>query len=198
MKAKKILSVAGVLACVMGLMVACGSGSAEVDNGPLPTVAAPPYVCGYLPLKAVELMTGVRDPIARGSFDLTLLEGVGYGTCTVYRRDDDQLKMLQVGLTAGGYSGKVEEQVKAGAPSLPEIVPGAVGYYFRDADSENNAAYALLSRGKAQITVQLEIGVEGRDGAADVLALMKLIAPRLITDAGAPSAKAASPTPEGS
>lgn len=193
---------AGALACVMGLLVACGRGSAEVDKGPLPTVAAPPYVCGHLPLKAVELMTGVRDPIVRGSFDLTLLEGVGYGTCTVYRRDDDQLKILQVGLTAGGYSGKVEEQIKAGAPSLPEIVPGAVGYYFRDADSENNAAYALLSRGKAQITVQLEMGVAGRDNAADVAALMKLIAPKLITDASASSTtssgSAVPPSPEGS
>ncbi|MFF0573091.1 hypothetical protein [Streptosporangium saharense] len=188
----------GALACVTGLLVACGSGSAEVDKDPLPTVAAPPYVCGYLPLKAIELMTGVRDPIVRGSFDLTLLEGVGYGTCTVYRRDDDQLKILQVGLTAGGYSGKVEEQIKAGAPSLPEIVPGAAGYYFRDADSENNAAYALLSRGKAQITVQLEMGMAGRDNAADVLALMRLIAPKLITDASSPSAKAASPSPENS
>ncbi|WP_204286746.1 hypothetical protein [Microbispora amethystogenes] len=40
--------------------------------------------------------------------------------------------------------------------------------------------------------IQLEIGAEGRDNAADVVALMKLIAPKLITDA---SAASSSPSP---
>ncbi|MEU1734430.1 hypothetical protein [Streptosporangium sp. NPDC020145] len=182
----------GVLVCGIGLLVACGRGVVKTERSPLPSVAAPPYACDHIPLKAIEMMTGTRDPVVRGSFDLELMGGIGYGTCTVYRRDGDQLKVLQVGLTAGGYSEKVKEQIETGAPPLPEIVPGAVGYYFKDKDSERNAAYALLSRGKAQITVQLEVGAAGRDNAADVLALMKLIAPRLITDAGAPSASPSS------
>ncbi|GAA3096893.1 hypothetical protein GCM10017600_02080 [Streptosporangium carneum] len=148
-------------------------------------------------------MIGDREPLVRGSFNLALDEGIGYGTCTVYRRGGEQLKALQIGLTSGGYSEKVDEQVKDGASPLPKIVPGAIGYYFKDVDSENNAAYALLVRGKAQITVQLEMGVKGRDNAADVLALMQLIAPKLITDVSAPSespsaissTKAASPSP---
>lgn len=84
---------------------------------------------------------------------------------------------------------------------LPEIVPGAIGYYFKAADSKDSDAYAVLVRGKAEISIQLEIGVAGRDNAADVLALMKLIAPKLITDASAPSpspsAKTPSPSPKG-
>jgi hypothetical protein len=166
----------------------------------LPAAAVPPYICGHVPLKAVELMTGVRDPLVRGYFDLTLAGGLGAGSCAAYRRDGERLKVLQIGLTPGGYPEEVEEQLKGASP-LPEIVPGAIGYYFKNANSKNNTASAALVRGKAEITIQLEIGVAGRDNAADVLALMKLIAPKLITDASAPSpspsAKTPSPSPKG-
>ncbi|RCG24470.1 hypothetical protein DQ384_33015 [Sphaerisporangium album] len=70
---------------------------------------------------------------------------------------------------------------------MPEIVPGAIGYYFKPPDGNYNRANALLVRGKAMLSIQLDIGVSGRDNAADVVALMKLIAPKLITDASAPS-----------
>ncbi|MEV4461684.1 hypothetical protein [Microbispora sp. NPDC049633] len=158
------------------------------DLAPMPTVAEPPYLCGYIPRRAVELMTGMRDPLARGFFDLTVADGGGAGSCAVYQRGGDRLQVLHVDLTPGGYAAEVNEQLDSGATPLPEIVPGSVGAYFRRASGENNAAFAHLVRGKAEINIALEMGVEGRDNAADVLALMKLIAPRLITDASAPPA----------
>ncbi|WP_189248493.1 hypothetical protein [Streptosporangium pseudovulgare] len=165
----------------------------------MPAVAAPPYICEHIPLKAVELMTGVRDPLVRGYFDLSAAEGLGIGSCAVYQRSGERLKVLLIDLTPGGYPEEVTEHLEDGASPLPEIVPGAIGSYFRPKDSEDNDAYALLVRGKAELSIQLDIGVEGRDNAADVLALMKLIAPKLITDASAPSAKpasTASPSPK--
>lgn len=188
------------LTCALVLSSGCQTGETQVDRNPLPAVAAPPYICDHLPLKAVELMTGVRDPLVRGSFDLTLAGGLGDGSCAVYRRDGDRLKVLQVGLTPGGYPGEIREQIEGGALPLPEIVPGAVGFYFKDGNSRHHAASAMLVRGKAEVTVQMEMGAEGRDNAADVAALMRLIAPKLITDASAPSASpsagAASPSPK--
>lgn len=200
---RKPLTLLAVLTCALAFSTACQGSDVQIDRTPLPVVAAPPYVCGYIPLKAVELMTGVRDPLIRGYFDLTISEGLGDGECAVYQRAGDRLKVLQVSLTPGGYSGEVEEQLEGGASPLPEVVPGAVGYYFRRASGENNAAFSMLVRGKAEINIQLEMGVRGRDNAADVVALMKLIAPKLITDASAPSAspsvspsgRTASPSP---
>ncbi|MFF0311216.1 hypothetical protein ACFYSC_27620 [Streptosporangium sp. NPDC004379] len=160
----------------------------------------PPYICDHIPLKAVELMTGVQNPLVRGYFDLAAAEGLGIGSCAVYQRSGERLKVLLIDLTPGGYPEEVEEQLDDGAAALPEIVPGSIGYYFKSSHSTSNAAYAMLVRGKAEISIQLDIGVKGRDNAADVLALMKLIAPKLITDASAPSAKpvsTASPSPEG-
>ncbi|MET8382719.1 hypothetical protein ABZV14_06910 [Streptosporangium canum] len=183
------------LACALAVSTACRSEEVKVDRSPLPTVAAPPYLCDHIPLKAVELMTGVRNPLVRGSFDLTLAGGLGDGSCNVYQRDGDQWKVLHVGLTPGGYPGEIKEQLEDGASSLPEVVPGAIGFYFKDKNSKNNAAYAMLVRGKAEINIQLERGVAGRDNAADVLALMKLIAPKLLTDASAPPATTTSPSP---
>ncbi|MBG0821150.1 hypothetical protein HS048_10435 [Planomonospora sp. ID91781] len=187
------------LACVLVFTAACQSTTdMPVDRSPLPAVAAPPYICDHIPLKAVELMTGVRNPLIRGYFDLTTASGLGTGSCAVYRRDGEQLKVLLIRLTPGGYPGIVEEHLEDGASRLPEIFPGSIGAYFKPEDDENNAAYAHLVQGKAWLSVQLEIGVEGRDNAADVAAMMKLIAPRLITDAGAPAAspsvEAASPS----
>ncbi|WP_169945792.1 hypothetical protein [Microbispora sp. H11081] len=177
-----------LIGAVLSLTGCQHSEKKAVDQDPLPTVAEPPYVCGYIPTRAVELMTGVRDPLVRGSFDLSVADGLGAGGCAVYQPEGERLQLLQIQLTPGGFREAVEEQVAAGASPLPEIVPGAVGYYFASAHGEDNDAHALLVRGKAEINIALEIGVEGRDNAADVLALMKLIAPRLITDASAPSA----------
>ncbi|MFI7537158.1 hypothetical protein [Streptosporangium sp. NPDC049376] len=179
-----------VLMCALVSSTACQVSSREFDRSPLPEAAAPPYLCGHIPQRAVELMTGVSNPLVRGHFDLSYPKGLDDGSCAIYQRDGDQLEVLQIDLTPGGYTERIEEQLKAGALPLPEIVPGAIGYYFKPADGEDGEAYAMLVRGKAELNIQLERGVAGRDNAADVLALMKLIAPRLITDAGAPSASA--------
>ncbi|WP_146607869.1 hypothetical protein [Spongiactinospora gelatinilytica] len=88
-----------------------------------------------------------------------------------------------VDLTPLDYTERVKEQLDQGAPPLPEIVPGAIGYYFARPNDKNNAAFATLATDKARLSVQLEMGVAGRDSAADVLAMMKLIGPRLISDA---------------
>ncbi|MER5625919.1 hypothetical protein ABT061_33270 [Streptosporangium sp. NPDC002544] len=184
------------LTCVLAMLTACQNDEAVVDRTPLPTVAAPPYLCEHIPLKAVELMTGVRNPLVRGYFDLTSAGGLGDGSCAVYQREGERLKVLLINLTPGGYPGEVEEQIEDGALRLPEILPGVIGSYFKPLDSETNDAYALLVRGKAEISIQMEIGAKGRDNAADVLALMKLIAPKLLTDASAPSPTPKTPTPK--
>ncbi|MEV0967521.1 hypothetical protein [Microtetraspora glauca] len=173
-----------VLACALALSAACQGERRTADHAPLQTVAAPPYICEYIPLKAVELMTGVSDPLVRGFFDLS--QDSGDGSCAVYRRDGDRLKVLQITLTPERVPGEVEEELDGASP-LPEIIPGSIGYYFRGRDSEKHGAHAVLARGKTELSVQLEYGVKGRDNAADVLALMKLIAPKLITAASGPS-----------
>ncbi|MEU9837284.1 hypothetical protein AB0D67_37605 [Streptosporangium sp. NPDC048047] len=185
---------------ISAFLSACKDDLEEADRSPLPAAAAPPYVCEHIPLRAVELMTGTRDPLARGHFDLTPAEGSGRGSCAIYERSGDRLKLLRVFLTPAGEPGRVQEQLEDGASPAPEIVPGSIGFYFKDKNSTRNAAYATLVRGKAELSIQLDIGVKGRDNAADVLALMKLIAPKLITDASAPSAKPVStesPSPKG-
>ncbi|MFI7701311.1 hypothetical protein [Nonomuraea sp. NPDC049480] len=45
-------------------------------------------------------------------------------------------------------------------------------------------------RGQARLSIELVRGVKGRDNAADVVALMKLIAPKLITTPSTPSPSA--------
>ncbi|WP_344919291.1 hypothetical protein [Streptosporangium oxazolinicum] len=180
---------------MLALSTACQNEAAPpVDRTPLPTVAAPPYICDHIPLKAVELMTGVRDPLVRGHFNLTSGESRRTGVCVIRRRTDQE-NVLVIDLSIGGYRAAIMEYLDDGATPLPEIVPGSIGAYSKPEGRENNAAYAHLLRGRADLSIQLEIGVQGRDNAADVAAMMKLIAPKLLTDAGAPSAKTASPSP---
>ncbi|WP_329425664.1 hypothetical protein OG339_35750 [Streptosporangium sp. NBC_01495] len=195
---RKVFTAVTALTCVLTMLTACQNDEAPVDRSPMPMVAAPPYLCEHIPLKAVELMTGVRNPLVRGFFDLTSAGGLGAGSCAIYQREGERLKVLLIKLTPGGYPGAVQEQIEDGALRLPEILPGVIGSYFKPLDSETNDAYALLVRGKAEISIQMEIGAKGRDNAADVLALMKLVAPKLLTDASAPSPtpKPPSPTPK--
>ncbi|GIH73363.1 hypothetical protein Mth01_56160 [Sphaerimonospora thailandensis] len=182
------------LLCALALSSGCRQEDPKIDRTPLPTVAAAPYICGYIPLRAVELITGVRDPLVRGNFDLTTAGGLGDGRCAAYQRDGERLRVLHIVLIPSGTQERVEKQIKDGARPMSEIVPGSVGYYFKDRGSRRNAAYAMLVRGEAELIIELETGVEGRDNAADVVALMKLIAPKLITDASAPGATM-SPSP---
>jgi hypothetical protein len=188
-------ALAGLTALAVVVVSTACQGDEPIDLTPVPAVAAPPYLCGYIPQKAVELMTGVRNPVVRGQFDLT--DGLGIGTCVIRRPDEDQPNVLVVDLAPDGYPGLIEEPLSNGASPLPEIVPGAIGVYFKGSSGKNNAAYARLVRGQAALGIELEIGVEGRDNAADVAALMKLIAPKLITDASAPS-PSPFPTPSAS
>ncbi|WP_157549591.1 hypothetical protein [Nonomuraea candida] len=159
-----------------------------VDTTPLPSIASPPYVCDYIPLDAVRLMTGVQDPIVDGKFDMKAGENVGSsqwgsGGCFVYQPTGDKPKVLNVSLSPDGTEEEVVSRIRKGAGRLPEIVPGSVGFYFQDGSADNTQAAAVLVHGQDRVTVELVRGVKGRDNAADAVALMTLIAPNLILDA---------------
>ncbi|GIH33814.1 hypothetical protein Mam01_39780 [Microbispora amethystogenes] len=187
---RKTLSAWAALALFLASTTGC-SEKKHIDRTPMPTIAAPPYACDYIPLRPIEVMTGVRDPLIRGDFDLRR-SSTGMGGCAIYQRTGDKLKVLYVDLSPGGELAEVEEHLRGGAKPLPEILPGGKGYYFKDSSSNTNSVYSMLVRDETRIMIQLEIGAEGRDNAADVVALMKLIAPKLITDA---SAASSSPSP---
>ncbi|MEU4836287.1 hypothetical protein [Streptosporangium sp. NPDC023615] len=176
------------LMCMLPLSAACQNEEATpIDRTPLPALAAPPYICEHIPLKAVELMTGTRNPLVRGHFNLTSDDIPNTGVCVVRRRTDQE-NVLVIDLSSGNDRAAIQEYLDDGAAPLPGIVAGAIGAYSRPKNSENNSAYAHLVRGETRVSVQLEIGVEGRDNAADVAAMMKLIAPKLLTQTTAPSA----------
>ncbi|MGW4411769.1 hypothetical protein ACWEJ6_47655 [Nonomuraea sp. NPDC004702] len=136
----------------------------------------------------MRLVTGIQDPIVSGKFDMTVgkrLDGKNYGMggCYVYEPTGNKPKVLQVSLSPAGSKEEVEAEVKQGARRLPEIVPGAVGYYGQVGTGDDPHAAAILVHGLDEVIVELVHGVKGRDNAADVMALMKLIAPKLILDA---------------
>ncbi|HEX4814635.1 MAG TPA: hypothetical protein VFV66_17990 [Nonomuraea sp.] len=175
----------------MALVLAAACTSTQkpsVDMTPLPTMAAPPYICDHIPLRAVELMTGVRNPIVSGNFNLNFGNGVGVGGCAVYQPTGEKKKVLNIDLTPRGQEQWVRDQIAAGDKPLPEIVPGGIGFYTQGGTegADKTQAGAVLVRGKAELFIGMSRGVEGRDNAADVIALMRLVAPKLITDATAP------------
>ncbi|MEV7806749.1 hypothetical protein AB0O28_27755 [Microbispora sp. NPDC088329] len=153
----------------------------------MPTVAARPYVCDYIPLKAVELMTGERDPLVSGDFNFDRPSGLGDGDFAIYEPKSDRLKVLQIILVPMGTEEKVKDQLQIGASPLPTIVPGAIGYYGKDPFDKGPSAHATIVRGHAELIVRLDRGAEGRDNQADVVALMKLIAPKLIKSDSTPT-----------
>jgi hypothetical protein len=158
------------------------------DKAALPAVAAPPYICDYVPLDAVRLMTGLRDPIVEGDFNMAAGEesdGKDYGTgsCRVYQPTGSKTKVLQISLSPAGSEKEVEFEISQGVHRLPEIVPGGIGYYDQIGDAGDAHATAVLAHGLDEVIVELIQGVKGRDNAADVVAMMKLIAPKLILDA---------------
>ncbi|MEV4374027.1 hypothetical protein AB0J71_43700 [Nonomuraea sp. NPDC049637] len=87
--------------------------------------------------------------------------------------------MLHVILDSGGVRGQVDEYLKDGGKLLPEIVPGGYGAYMVDFDKTSRVG-AIMVMGKGRLLVELVQGVQGRDNAADMVAFMKLIAPRLL------------------
>ncbi|MEV5407547.1 hypothetical protein AB0K60_01745 [Thermopolyspora sp. NPDC052614] len=88
----------------------------------------------------------------------------------------------------------MKEELDQGAKRLPAIMPGGDGYYAaKEFDDKHASAVAVLIRDKAMLVVDIIQGANGRDHEADAVALMKLIAPRLMTDKSAPTP---SPTAE--
>ncbi|MDA0633082.1 hypothetical protein OUY22_06585 [Nonomuraea sp. MCN248] len=188
MKPRFVIAIAVLGA--LPLFTACQQrqGERQVNMTPLPSVAAPPYVCDHIPLDAVRLMTGVQDPIVSGDFNMTVgkeLDGKDYGSgaCFIYQSTGNKPKVLQISLSPAGSEKEVEWEVSQGARRLPEIVPGAVGYYGGDDSADDTQAAAVLVHGLDEVIVELIHGVKGRDNAADVVAMMKLVAPKLILDA---------------
>jgi hypothetical protein len=184
MKSLKGFTAATIVACV----IAGCSQSDETDTSPLPSAASPPYICDHIPLDAVERMTGLRAPLVKGAFDLTSNDGYRGGSCGVYQPSGEQWKALNIVLAPNGDPERVESEVRNGAKRLPQIVPGADGYYSSTSFGDHAGAVAVLIRGKLMLVVDMDRGAEGRDHEADVVALMRLIAPKLMADSpGAPS-----------
>jgi hypothetical protein len=177
---KKIegFTAAAIAACTL---VGCSQVS-ERDTRPIPSVAAPPYICDYIPLHAVERMTGLHAPLAKGAFDLTSDDGYRGGSCGVYQPSGDQQKALNIVLATNNDPNRVESEVRNGAKRLPQILPDADGYYSSTSFGGHTGAVAVLIRGNLMLVVDMDRGAEGRDHEADVVALMKLIAPKLIAD----------------
>jgi hypothetical protein len=182
----RALAISVALACAMASLVGCSRQGNTVDMTPLPTIANPPFICDHIPLKAVELATGVQAPLTQGSFDLSAADGYGDGWCGAYQTSGDRKKVLEVVLVASGTPGHVEEEVNQGAKRLPAIISGAEGFYSKK-ENEQASAVAVLIRDKAMLVVDVRQGADGRDHEADAVALMKLIAPKLITDKSAPT-----------
>ncbi|MEV7806751.1 hypothetical protein AB0O28_27765 [Microbispora sp. NPDC088329] len=185
MKTSRAAGTAGLI-CALTLFSGCQHTEIKIDRTPMPTVAAPPYVCKYIPLKAVELMTGEHNPLVRGYMDLDRPDA-GDGDCAIYQRGGDRLKVLQILLVPLSSEDRVKDQLQNGASPLPAIIPGAIGYYGENSSTDDNSAHAMLARGHAELLIKSEKGVEGRDNAADVVALMKLIAPKLIKPDSTPT-----------
>ncbi|MFC5834145.1 hypothetical protein ACFPZ3_60740 [Nonomuraea insulae] len=176
-----------MLACALIGVSACTGSAGEIDTAPLPTAYAPPYVCDYVPKVAVERMTGITDPLVNGSLRLAREDSPANGGCSAYQRTGERGTVLRIMLDSGGSRGQVENQLRDGnSKQLPEIVPGGFGYYANYPNDEAHVG-AMLVKGQARLSIELVKGVKGRDNAADVVALMKLIAPKLIT-APSPSA----------
>lgn len=184
----RAFTVVGALA--LALISGCGRADEKVDTTPLPATAAPPYICDHVPLRAAEQMTGLRSPLTKGSFDLASGDGYGNGWCGVYEAEGDRSKVLEVVLLSSGDPRRVQEELRHGAKRLPEIVPGGDGYYRATQFAEHAGAVAVLIRDKSMLVVNVDRGAKGRDHEADVVAMMKLVAPRLITDKSAPAASA--------
>ncbi|MEV4217565.1 hypothetical protein [Nonomuraea sp. NPDC049725] len=178
-----------MLLCTLPLLAACRQEEdPPIDTRPLPSVAASPFVCDLVPLEAVRLMTGLRDPIIKGAFDMTVGQQIdkldyGTGSCRVYQPTGNKPKVLQITLSPAGSEHEVEWEISQGARRLPEIVPGGIGSYGQNGPADDARAAAMLVHGYDRVIVELVHGVKGRDNAADVVAMMKLIAPKLILDA---------------
>ncbi|MEV0312054.1 hypothetical protein [Nonomuraea fuscirosea] len=183
---KPFARMAGLLAWALISIAACQQDKPPtVDIPPLPSAANPPYLCNHIPEAAARLMTGVRDPIVVGTLTKPRAEP-GHGTCGLYQPTGERVQLLRVTLDTGGIRGQIDEYVKDGGRLLPAIMHDGYGAYIKDPEQQTHIA-AILVRGKARLLVDLGQGSTGRDNAGDMVAFMKLIAPKLLADTGAPS-----------
>ncbi|MFC5822445.1 hypothetical protein [Nonomuraea insulae] len=191
-----------LLALVCTTLSACQRE--PVDLGPLPSVLPDPssfgaYICDHgdvgIPARAVELMTGLSaDMTWYGHFDLGPAPVATANVCEVYDPNDpDQGTVLEINLADLGEEWKenvFDKRLQAGGTPMPELLPDAVGVYWagptadlgpvRGEANTFNEARAYLFRNGTELGIRLKHGVAGRDNAADVLALMRLIAPTLM------------------
>ena len=131
-------------------------------------------------------MTGLHSPLTEGQFILTSDSGWRGGVCGVYEPTGERWKALNIVLTSNGNPDQIESEVRNGAKRLPKILPDAAGYYAPTKFRDNAGALAVLIRGKFMLVVDMDRGAEGRDHEADVVALMRLIAPKLLADPTTP------------
>ncbi|GII92759.1 hypothetical protein Ssi02_29900 [Sinosporangium siamense] len=131
----------------------------------------------------MELLIGQSDPLTSGGFGPKTAESVGVGSCSAYRREGDRQKVLQVVLTANASPDRVKDGLASGGTPLPEMLPNSTGFYRK---TEESLGYAMLVRGEKMLAIAQLAPVQGRDGVADVLALMKLIAPRMLSASSSP------------
>ncbi|WP_214107158.1 hypothetical protein [Acrocarpospora catenulata] len=197
MRRRKPLIAIAVLIFVVVSVAGCNWQKSEtVDKTPLPAVAAPPYICDHIPLQAVELATGLHDPLVRDDLQLSDRDG----SCAVYEPTGEKWKVMEVLLSSVTSVEDIDEEVAHGAKRLQQIVPGWDGYYFSKpyGNGSDHAGYtravATLMRGDTSLVVEIIRGPQGRDTAADAVALMRLIGPKLAAGVGTPSS---SPTKEG-
>ncbi|MFI7148051.1 hypothetical protein ACIBO2_24330 [Nonomuraea sp. NPDC050022] len=170
---------------VIGMSACAGKPPEKVDASPLSTAYAAPFICNYVPKAAVEQMTGVRDPLATGSLNLAAKGQSAIGACSIFQNSGDKPSILRIMLDTAGSRGQIDEQLRDGSKPLPSIVPDGFGYYVKDTDMETRVG-SVLVRGKVRLGIELVRGAKGRDNEADVVALMKLIAPKLIMGTGTP------------
>ncbi|WP_142258784.1 hypothetical protein [Thermopolyspora flexuosa] len=180
MRTRAVADLTAATLCLPASITACAADE-KVDTAPLPTVAAPPYVCGHLPRQAVKRMTGLTHLVARGSFDLNAVGGHGSGWCIVSEPGGERLPVLEVSLLTDFAARSTEEEVRLGAKRLPPIVTGGDGYSAtKRSGGDVVGALAVLTRGRSTLIVSLDKRLEGRDPEADTVALMRLVAPRLL------------------
>lgn len=177
--ANLLIRTAFIVSVLAGISSCTGETPAKVDTSPLTTAYAPPFICNYVPKAAVEQITGVRDPLVTGSLNPPTKNNPAIGACSVFQNSGERSSILRIMLDTNGSRGQIEEQLRDGSKPLPAIVPGGAGYYVTDPNSKTRVG-SVLVRGDVRLGIELVIGAEGRDNEADVVALMKLIAPKLM------------------
>ncbi|MGW3351624.1 hypothetical protein ACWDA3_50720 [Nonomuraea rubra] len=184
--------------------LACTTSSAchseSIDLRPMPSSLPDPaafrsYICDHgdvgIPAHAVELMTGLpADLTAYGHFDLGPAPDATANVCRVYSPSELVLEIYLADLGDKWKENVFDKRLQAGGTPMPSLLPDAVGVYWagptadmgpvRGSANTLNEARAYLFRKGTELGIRLLRGAPGRDNAADVLALTRLIAPTLM------------------